>query len=110
PLKERGISADGIIARLRPKLSAVTGVSTFLQSVQDIGGGGGRSANSQYQYTLLGDDLTELRTWSQKLRIALQDVPEVTDVDTDLQPGGLEADLIVDRDAASRLGLTASQI
>ena len=72
--------------------------------------GGGRSANSQYQYTLLGDDLTELRDWSQKLRIALQDVPEVTDVDTDLQPGGLEADLIVDRDAASRLGLTASQI
>jgi multidrug efflux pump len=110
PLGVRRISADGIIARLRPKLSAVTGVSTFLQSVQDIGGGGGRSANSQYQYTLLGDDLTELRAWSQKLRIALQDVPEVTDVDTDLQPGGLEADLIVDRDAASRLGLTASQI
>ena len=70
----------------------------------------GRSANSQYQYTLLGDDLTELRDWSQKLRVALQDVKEVTDVDTDLQPGGLEADLIVDRDAASRLGLTASQI
>ena len=110
PLSERNISADGIIARLRPKLSAVTGVSTFLQAVQDIGGGGGRSANSQYQYTLLGDDLTELRAWSQKLRIALQNVPEVTDVDTDLQPGGLEADLIVDRDAASRLGLTASQI
>jgi multidrug efflux pump len=110
PLAERGISADGIIARLRPQLNRVTGVSTFLQAVQDIGGGGGRSANSQYQYTLLGDDLTELRDWSQKLRIALQDVEEVTDVDTDLQPGGLEADLIVDRDAASRLGLTASQI
>jgi multidrug efflux pump len=78
--------------------------------VQDIGGGGGRSANSEYQYTLLGDDLTELRDWSQKLRLALQDVPEVTDVDTDLQPGGLEADLIVDRDSASRLGLTESQI
>jgi multidrug efflux pump len=110
PLTERNVSADRIIARLRPKLNAVTGVSTFLQAVQDIGGGGGRSANSQYQYTLLGDDLTELRDWSQKLRIALQDVSEVTDVDTDLQPGGLEADLIVDRDAASRLGLTASQI
>src|SRR6202023_2657094 len=72
--------------------------------------GGGRSANSQYQYTLLGDDLAELRTWSQRLRAALQDVPEVTDVDSDLQPGGLEADLIVDRDAASRLGLTEVQI
>ena len=87
-----------------------TGVGTFLQAVQDFGGGGGRSANSQYQYTLLGDDLTELRTWSQKMRVALQDVPEITDVDTDLQPGGLEADLIVDRDSASRLGLTEIQI
>jgi multidrug efflux pump len=110
PLAERKTSADGIIARLRPQLSHVTGVATFLQSVQDFGGGGGRSANGQYQYTLLGDDLTELRDWSQKLRLALQDVPEVTDVDTDLQPGGLEADLIVDRDSASRLGLTESQI
>jgi multidrug efflux pump len=110
PLAERGISADRIIARLRPKLNKVTGVATFLQAVQDIGGGGGRSANSQYQYTLLGDDLTELRSWSQKLRTALQDMPEITDVDTDMQPGGLEADLIVDRDSASRLGLTEIQI
>jgi len=110
PLAERRISADQIIARLRPKLSQVEGVSAFLQAVQDIGGGGGRSANAQYQYTLLGDDLTELRTWSQRLRAALQDMPEVTDVDSDLQPGGLEADLIVDRDAASRLGLTEVQI
>jgi multidrug efflux pump len=110
PLAERRISADRIIARLRPKLAQVTGVATFLQAVQDIGGGGGRSANSQYQYTLLGDDLTELRSWSRKLRFALQDMPEITDVDTDLQPGGLEADLIVDRDSASRLGLTEIQI
>jgi multidrug efflux pump len=109
PLAERRISADRIIARLRPKLNNVTGVATFLQSVQDIRGGG-RSANSQYQWTLLGDDLTELQTWSQKLRTALQGVPEITDVDTDLQPGGLEADLIVDRDSASRLGLTEIQI
>jgi multidrug efflux pump len=109
PLAERRISADRIIARLRPKLNNVTGVATFLQAVQDIRGGG-RSANSQYQWTLLGDDLTELQTWSQKLRTALQGVPEITDVDTDLQPGGLEADLIVDRDSASRLGLTEIQI
>ncbi len=109
PLAERRISADQIIARLRPQLARVEGVRAFLQAVQDIGGGG-RSANSQYQYTLLGDDLTELRTWSQKLRTALQDMPEVTDVDTDLQPGGLEADLIVDRDTASRLGLSEIQI
>lgn len=110
PLADRDASADGVIARLRPKLNHVSGVQTFLQAAQDFGGPGGRSANSQYQYTLLGDDLTELRNWSQKLRIALQNVKEVEDVDTDLQPGGLEADLIVDRDAASRLGLSASQI
>jgi len=109
PLAERRISADQVIARLRPKLNRVTGVSAFLQSVQDIRGGG-RSANAQYQWTLLGDDLTELQSWSQKLRTALQDMPEITDVDTDLQPGGLEADLIVDRDSASRLGLTEIQI
>jgi multidrug efflux pump len=110
PLKERKISADQVIARLRPKLAKVPGVGVFLQAVQDFGGGGGRQSNSQYQYTLLGDDLTELRTWSQKLRSALQDVPEITDVDTDLQPGGLETDLIVDRDSASRLGLSEVQI
>ncbi len=99
-----------MIARLRPRLARVAGVNTYLQAVQDFGGGGGRSANSQYQFTLLGDDLTELRTWSQKLRVALQDMPEVTDVDTDLQPGGLETDVIVDRDSASRLGLSEIQI
>ncbi len=109
PLAQRHISADDVIARLRPKLDRVTGVRTFLQAVQDIHAGG-RSANSQYQYTLLGDDLTELRAWSQKLRLAMQDMPEVTDVDTDQQPGGLEADLVVDRDSASRLGLTEIQI
>jgi len=109
PLAERRITADQVIARLRRQTVAVKGVNTFMQSQQDIRTGG-RSANSQYQYTLLGDDLVELRTWNDKLRNALQDVPEVTDVDSDLQPGGLETDLVVDRDAASRLGLTASQI
>jgi len=110
PLSERSDSADQIVARLRPQLAKLAGVSTFLQAIQDFGGGGGRSANAQYQYTLLGDDLAQLRTWSQKLRVALQKVPQITDVDTDLQPGGLQADLIVDRDTASRLGLTEIQI
>jgi multidrug efflux pump len=110
PLTERSDSADQIVARLRPKLAKVAGVATYLQAVQDFGGGGGRSANSQYQYSLMGDDLAELRTWSQKLRIALQSVPEIADVDTDLQPGGLQADVIVDRDTAARLGLTEIQI
>ncbi|MEA3173848.1 MAG: multidrug efflux pump [Gammaproteobacteria bacterium] len=110
PLKERNISADQVIARLRPQLNRVQGAATFLQAVQDIGGGGGRTANAQYQYTLLGDDLNDVRTWSVKLRNALQNMAEITDVDTDLQPGGLETDVIVDRDSASRLGLSEIQI
>jgi multidrug efflux pump len=110
PLSQRDASADGIVQRLRPQLARITGVSTFLQAAQDFGGPGGRAGNSQYQYTLLSDDLNELRTWTVKLRHALQSIPQVTDVDSDLQPGGLESDLIVDRDSAGRLGLTASQI
>jgi multidrug efflux pump len=111
PRSERDVSADEIMQRLRPQLNKVAGVVTFLQAVQDLGGGGGgRSSNSQYQYTLLGDDLSELRKWSVNLRRALQDTPEVEDVDTDLQPGGLQTDVIVDRDSAYRLGLTESQI
>jgi len=109
PLAQRKVSADEVIARLRRQTVRVNGVNTFMQSQQDIRTGG-RSANSQYQYSLLGDDLAQLRTWNDRLRSALQDVPEVTDVDSDLQPGGLETDLVIDRDSASRLGLTASQI
>ena len=110
PLKQRTSSADQVINRLRPQLEKVTGVQTYLQAIQDIRGPGGRSANAQYQYTLLGDDLSELRIWSQKLRAAMQNMPEITDVDTDMQPGGLETDVVVDRDSASRLGLTEVQI
>ena len=110
PLSSGRPPADRVLERLRPKLARVTGVATFLQSVQDLGGPGGRSANAQYQYTLLGDDLAELRVWSDRLRHALQGVAEITDVDTDQQPGGLESDLVVDRDSASRMGLSTSQI
>jgi len=110
PLAERQLSADQIIDRLRPRLQKIQGVNVFLFPVQDFGGPGGRQGNSEYQYTLLGDDLNELRTWSQKLKVALQDVPEITDVDTDLQPGALETDLKIDRDTAAQLGLNITQI
>lgn len=110
PLSQRNVSADQVIARLRPRLARVTGVTTLLQAVQDFRGGGGRSSNTQYQYTLLGDDLGTLQQWSQALRVALQGVPELADVDSDQQPGGLQTDLIVDRDMAAQLGLTESQI
>jgi len=109
PLAERKISVDEVIARLRPKFFAIKGSQTFLQANQDIPSGG-RAGNAQYQYTLTADNLDDLRVWSEKLRAALQNAPEVTDVDSDQQQGGLETEVIVDRDAASRLGLTQSQI
>ena len=110
PLTQRHLSAAQVIGRLRPTLAQLAGVSVFLQSVQDLGGGGGRAANAEYQYTLLGDDITELRSWSLKLQRALRNAPELADVDSDLQPGGLESNVIIDRDTASRLGLSIAQI
>jgi multidrug efflux pump len=109
PLAERKLSADQIIARLRGKLAQVPGASLFLQSVQDIRMGGRPSA-AQYQYTLQTDRLADLRLWTPKLTEALQHVPDLTDVNTDQQDRGLESDVIVDRDTASRLGLQMSQI
>jgi multidrug efflux pump len=106
---ERGLSADQVIARLRRELAVVPGATLFLQSVQDIRVGG-RQSNSQYQYTLQGDDIDDLRTWAPKIAQALEHVPELTDVSSDQQDKGLEIDLAIDRATASRLGLKMSQI
>ena len=109
PLAERKISADAIVARLRPKLSKVTGANLFLQPIQDFRSGG-RQANSAYQFTLQADDLTALRTWTPRLQQALQDVKEVADVNTDQQERGLQMSLVIDRPTASRLGVTTAAI
>jgi multidrug efflux pump len=109
PVKERSLTSDQVIGRLRPKLAQVPGGSLFLQSVQDVRVGG-RGSNAQYQYTLQADDLEELRRWAPKLLAALRTYPDLTDVNTDQQDKGLETDLVVDRDSASRLHLIASQI
>jgi len=109
PLSERGISADQVIARLRRELAQVPGATLFLQAVQDIRVGG-RQANAQYQYTLHADNLTELNEWAPKILAALQQTPQLVDVNSDQQNKGLETDLVIDRDTASRLGLSASQI
>jgi multidrug efflux pump len=105
PLSERTETADQVIARLRAKLSKVPGASLFLQPVQDIRIGG-RQANAQYQFTLSADDLTELRAWEPRIRQALSQLPELADVNTDTQDKGLQTSLVIDRDAASRLGVT----
>ena len=108
-LAVRGVSADDIINRLRNKLARVPGASLFLQASQDIRVGG-RPGNAQYQYTLQADTLEDLRRWTPKLTEALQKNHDLADVNSDQQDKGLEIDVTVDRDTASRLGLTASQI
>jgi multidrug efflux pump len=109
PLSERRISADGVIARLRRAMAVVPGATLFLQSVQDIRVGG-RASNAQYQYTLQGSTLEELNEWSPKIAAALQREPNLTDVNSDQQNKGLETNVVIDRDAAARLGITVSQI
>jgi multidrug efflux pump len=109
PLDQRKIGADGVIARLRRAMAVVPGATLFLQSVQDIRVGG-RASNAQYQYTLQGASLDELNEWSPKIAAALQREPNLADVNSDQQNKGLESDLVIDRDAAARLGITVSQI
>jgi len=109
PLSERKIGADGVIARLRREMAVVPGATLFLQSVQDIRVGG-RASNAQYQYTLQGTTLEELNEWSPKITAALQHEPNLADVNNDQQNKGLETNLVIDRDAAARLGITVSQI
>jgi multidrug efflux pump len=109
PLAERQISVDQVIGRLRGKLGQVAGARLFLQAVQDIRVGG-RATNAQYQYSLAGDDLNDLYAWAPKIAAAMEKLPELTDVNSDQQQGGLQTDLTIDRATAARFGLTTSQI
>jgi multidrug efflux pump len=109
PLSERKISADQVIGRLRGKLAVVPGATLFMQSAQDLTIGG-RMGQSQYQYTLQGEDLAEMNEWSPRLLQKLRALPELRDVNTDQQDKGLEATVVIDRDTAARLGVSASAI
>jgi hydrophobe/amphiphile efflux-1 (HAE1) family protein len=109
PLGERKIRADKVIAELREKLSVVSGGTLYLQANQDIRVGG-RQSNSQYQYTLESDNLSELNSWSPRVLALLKTLPELRDVSTDQQDKGLQETLVIDRDTASRLGLSAQNI
>jgi hydrophobe/amphiphile efflux-1 (HAE1) family protein len=110
PLEERpGVTADMVINRLRPQLSRIAGTQTFLRGIQDINVGG-RSGNAQFQYALLAADLDELQNWSEALVRRLKELPQLQDVSSDQQRAGLVTRLVVDRDAAARLGLTVQGI
>lgn len=109
PLSVRHVSAAQIVQRLRPKLNRVAGVKLFLVPAQDLRVGGRQSA-AEYQYTLTGDDATTLFAWTPKIVAALKKNDLLTDVTSDVQQGGLETYIHIDRTTASRLGLTPSQI
>ncbi|MDR3073415.1 MAG: multidrug efflux RND transporter permease subunit [Deltaproteobacteria bacterium] len=109
PLKERAVSADGVIARLRGKLEAIPGSRLFLQSSQDIRVGG-RSSRAMYQYTLQSDDLDSLRDWTDKLTLALREENALADVNSDQEAAGLQTNLVIDRDSAARFGISMSRI
>jgi multidrug efflux pump len=103
------LTADDVINRLRDKLAVVPGATLFLQSAQDLTIGG-RFGAAQYQFTLQGEDLNELNSWAPQLFQKLRALPELRDVNTDQQDKGLQAQLVIDRDTASRLGVAAQDI
>jgi HAE1 family hydrophobic/amphiphilic exporter-1 len=105
----RTATADQIIARLRPKLAQIVGANTVLQAQQDITIGG-RTSRAQYQYTLSDPDLDELNDWAPRLMAAMEKLPQLRDVSTDQQSTAPSATLTIDRDAASRFGLTPADI
>ncbi len=109
PLAERKVSSDRVMARLRPQLAGEPGARLFLQPVQDIRVGG-RHSGAMYQYTLQAEDLTELRFWEKKIREAMAQLPELVDVNTDEQDRGLQSYVNVDRDAASRMGISVALV
>ncbi|MEI7074985.1 multidrug efflux RND transporter permease subunit MdtC [Pectobacterium versatile] len=107
PLSERNVSAQQVISRLRVKLAKEPGANLFLMPVQDIRIGG-RESSAGYQYTLLSDDLSELRIWEPKIRAAFSKLPELADVNSDQQDKGAEMALTYDRDAMAQLGISVS--
>jgi multidrug efflux pump len=109
PRSERKMSAEAVIARLTRELAQVPGATLILQSVQDIRVGG-RNTSAQWQYSIQADDLDELYSWGPKILAALQAVPIINSVNSDQQNKGLEADIVIDRLTAARLGIQVSQI
>ncbi len=101
----KNVSADDVINRLRGKLAVVPGATLILQSAQDLTIGG-RFGNAQYQYTLQSSNLEDLNTWAPRLLQKMRTLPELRDQNSDQQDKGLQAKLVIDRDTASRLGIT----
>jgi multidrug efflux pump len=109
PFAERKLDVREVINRLRPQLSGIPGARLTLVAQQDIRVGG-RQSSAQYQYTLLANDLDDLKVWLPKVQQAMAALPELVDVDTDVEDRGRQVSIEVDRDAAQRLGVPMSSI
>jgi multidrug efflux pump len=109
PLDERRASASDVIRRLQPQLAKVEGITLFMQPAQDLTVED-RVSRTQYQYSIEAPDSNELHTWAPRLAAKLQALPELRDVASDQQNGGLEATVEIDRDTAARLGITPQMI
>ena len=109
PLDQRDLSASDVIRRLNNSLAQVNGIKLFMQPVQNITVDD-RVSRTQYQYTLEDPDVNELDSWSNRFVAKLQQLPQLEDVATDQQTGGLTVSLAIDRVSASRLGLAPSTV
>jgi multidrug efflux pump subunit AcrB len=109
PISERHVTSDVVIARLRRPLSEIAGIKATLTPEQDLRTGGRQSA-SDYDFVLSGDNLAELQQWSATLEAKLHTMPQLTDITSDQDRAGPEADVVVDRGAASRLQVPMSAI
>jgi multidrug efflux pump len=109
PFEQRKTSLSELMSRLRKKLAGLPGAPTYLQAVQDLRIGG-RGGNALYQYTLQAGEISDLYTWGPRIVQKMRTLPELVDVSSDQQVKGLEVTLVIDRDTASRLGITAGMI
>jgi multidrug efflux pump len=109
PLEQRKMSSDEVIARLRRKAAKIPGATLFMQSVQDLTIGG-RFGAAQYQYTLQSEKLDDLNVWAPKLLEEIKKIPGINDANSDQQVRGLQSTLVVDRDTASRLGVSVADV
>jgi len=106
---ERNVTVDQVIARLRRKLAVIPGATLFLRAYQDITVGG-RISSSQYQYTLSSENLSDLLEWAPRVEAKMRQLPQLRDIASDQQTRGLQATLVIDRDTASRLGISPATI
>ncbi len=110
PRAKRDASASQVIARLRPKLGLVPGLRTTLFAMGDLGGGGSNGGGGQYEFDVLDDNIDELRAWTQRIETRLRQDPDFADVQSDQDIGAPQAMLTIDRDAAARMQVSATDI